>query len=395
MVGPGLAKWTSAALAAKKAANDNRFEPLSRLTLVIASYRRQDCLLRQVVYWAHSPASIVIMDGSPEPLDESLQDLIGSIPNIMYRHIADTYPGRLRKACQFIKTPFAMALADDDFFLMTGLCRAIENLEKHANLVACMGQAMAVEYDHQKKFSFFYPYGGSLRQYRITQPAAADRLRRGMEEYRSATSYAVFRTPVFTEIWDTVGTWSCPWVVEYAQAMLTYILGELSTIEDVYWLRSFEYDTISNTTDWNLTIGVSEWWNSEKFRPEREDFVGRLAGKLAGRSSLSVQESGKAIEGVMDSILFGKHAGLVDPTISDRIIAGTLDFIKKSRLLEKWRKRVWATGLFRRIRNKIRMNYIGVTLNPREAAGSGMDDPLSREAEDVLKLMAGFYAALE
>ncbi len=393
MVNSRLVKWAAASLEEKKPASDDSLEQLSRLTIIIPSYCRQDCLLRQAVYWGQSRARVVIVDGSPESLSAQVRDLISHLPNLTYLHTVDTYVNRLKEACRYIKTPYAMALADDDFFLMTGLCRAIESLDRNSDLVACMGQAMAVDYKRDNGGGYFYPYGGSLWRYQVTHANAIERLHFGIDNYRSVTSYAMFRGPIFTEIWHTIGPWSCPEATEYAHAIITYILGGISTIDDLYWLRSSEYEWVSNAKDWNRTLDFRTWWSSQDFKHERADFVARLVSKLADHSSLNTQEATNIIMEVINYILLGRHEGLTNHNAFEMLISHVLKFVSTFRLLDEMRKKIWNTKFSIWTRNRIRAVALRATVNPKEAAAFVVGDRIAREAEDVLRLMSRFYAA--
>jgi hypothetical protein len=59
---------------------------LPLLTVVIPSYCRQDFIIRQCAYWHGSGLSVVIMDGSPEPLASNLHQAITGLGDITYVH---------------------------------------------------------------------------------------------------------------------------------------------------------------------------------------------------------------------------------------------------------------------------------------------------------------------
>ena len=68
---------------------------LSDLTVVIPTYRRGEFVWRQFAYWGESDASVVILDGSPEPLD-----IPGELrsENIRYIHSGTPFTERLSTA---------------------------------------------------------------------------------------------------------------------------------------------------------------------------------------------------------------------------------------------------------------------------------------------------------
>ena len=52
--------------------------------------------------------------------------------------MTDTYASRIRRSSNYISTPYAMCLADDDICLKVGLCRAIDKLNQDNEILACM-----------------------------------------------------------------------------------------------------------------------------------------------------------------------------------------------------------------------------------------------------------------
>ena len=158
MISSGLIIWMERELEKKKKKSNNAHHQLSQLTIVIPSFFRQEYLLRQVVLWAFTDATIIIADGTSEPLDSRLIEIISNIPNISYKHLTDSYTSRIKKSSNYISTPYAMCLADDDIFLKEGLCRAIDKLNQDNEILACMGQSIGVDYDAKSMQGNYFSY---------------------------------------------------------------------------------------------------------------------------------------------------------------------------------------------------------------------------------------------
>ena len=395
MLSARLVEWAKATLGEKKRAANDDLARLSQLTIVIPSFGRQNFLLRQVAYWGHSRATVIIVDGSPASIASELEGLLHDLPNITYLNFVDTYANRLREACRNITTPYAMCLADDDLFLMKGLCLAIDHLDRNSDVVACIGQAMAVDFDHQKQCAYFFRYGDSLRKYRVMHADSAERIRLGMNAYRSATFYAVFRAPIFTKIWDALQMTSCPEVIEYEQAIRTYMLGSLSSIDDLYWIRSFECDAVNSPIDGSRKLDFATWWSSREYKDDCAEFVERQARNLSRHSSLGAQEARNVILEAMAFILSGKSTGLMNEDLFSFLVNRASKFIRSHPRLAINKLRSTKLGMI--IRNKIR-NTVSATVRnsavePIVAAESGITGHMARELDDIRALMSSFHTA--
>lgn len=392
MINAGLVEWVKANLE-KKAETNRGHDHLSQLTIVIPSFCRQDYLLRQIAYWSFSKVTIIIADGSPVPIDSQLLDLISDIRNIKYLNLNDSYVNRLKEACKYIKTPYAMCLADDDFFLMEGLCQTIDYLNKNGEIVACIGQAIGVDYDDKKMSTYYFPYGGSLENYQVQQKYSVTRVHYGIDNYRTATSYAVFRASTFKDIWRSIQMTSCLEATEYEHAITTYAIGKLSTIANIYWLRSFECEPIDSLIDGTRKLDFLTWWNSEEYKLECVNFVRRLAIKLSENSFLNEQDSSNEINKIINYILSKRHTGLVNKNLFMMILSGVIKGVNNSSYLHKCFTKVKSTHIGRIIRNCIIAAIRGATVDSTEFPVDQMSNQTSLEIKNILVFITNFHAA--
>ena len=70
----------------KVSVNECYINSLTRLTVVIPSYERQEYLLRAILFWAGSPSKLIIVDGSEKPLPKQILKVVGNLANIRYIH---------------------------------------------------------------------------------------------------------------------------------------------------------------------------------------------------------------------------------------------------------------------------------------------------------------------
>ena len=290
-----LEEWVTQALNNKSKSRGN-LSRLEKLTVVIPSYGRSDFLLRQAVYWGNDVARVVIVDGSPQPLSTKMQEALSCQTNIKYLHSPETIFARLRLAAQHIHTPYAVMLGDDEFHLKKGLCQAIDKLDRDSTLVACIGQSLGFFPGARIMYSKGYPHW----RYEV-QGDIRERLISGMTNYNAATCYAVLREPVWRRSWGGMQPWSHLPAVELQQAIVTYIHGKLSTVDEVYWLRSGENPSVKIESEGAPEeLAFEDWWLSSEFKLECERFVEVLVGEVLSVGQLGYEEAKKLIVEVMD-----------------------------------------------------------------------------------------------
>ncbi len=286
---------------------------LSDLTIIIPTYERSLYLLRQIAYLSKWKTTVLIADGSKNPLHNDLISIIEKLPGIHYKHNPIHYPQRIFEASQKIKTPFAMCLAEDDFFMPSGLVAAIAKLEKDSNSIVCMGQALG--FDKYRDSNYLFHYGTNLKNYSVVGNLPQDRIQIGLNNYRSATPYAVFRTNAFLKIWEQRENISSLEAVEYEHAIRTYLEGNLVTVPEIYWLRSFECPPVASSKDGTRNDSYNVWKNSARFKDEYMVFRKRITSLIKERAGISYLEAEKVFQCVDEAIVSGSHASLVDKTI--------------------------------------------------------------------------------
>jgi glycosyltransferase domain-containing protein len=295
---------------------------LSKLTIVIPTFERPDFLLRQIRYMANWNVRIIIIDGSEVPLSAELLIILKDLPHIDYRHRQLSYVARLSSIVNEVVTPYVMCLADDDLYLQTGLLHAINKLELDSSAVACMGQSLGLDKFLSK--SYVFRYGSNLQNYSVVGVTPQQRILNGFSEYRSAASYAIFRTSVFKDIWVPREDISCLEAVEYEHAIRTYLYGGLITTESIYWLRSFESQPIPSVLDGNRATDFDIWFNADGFKEERITFENRLISLFEDSGNISELDSEKIYNDIIGKIIGKSHSSLAEVDFKGLILANLL-----------------------------------------------------------------------
>jgi hypothetical protein len=80
--------------------------------------------------------------------------------------------------------------------------------------------------------------------------------------------------------WGNLQAWSSPYAGELQQALIICILGRFTTVNEVYWMRSFEAPPISIKGISDRRLSFYDWWATDKYRAERDDFIDFLTNEV-------------------------------------------------------------------------------------------------------------------
>ncbi|MDA9178350.1 TIGR00180 family glycosyltransferase [Amylibacter sp.] len=251
-----------------------KYSHLSKLTVIIPSYCRQDFIIRQSAYWHGTGVSVIIMDGSPKPIDDDMKKVINGLFDITYVHSASILVDRLKHASTLIKTPYSVLCGDDEFLLSSGINNSIDFLENNQDYVACIGQSLHFylsNYGSKCK----YGTGYDTFKYEVKHDSIQCRLNASVRNYNAATCYAITKSPVWCRSWGNLLKCSSGYINELEHAFTTYIWGNVASVDDVYWMRSNE-NLPAETID-AQRLPIETWWASDEFKTERMNFFTKLA----------------------------------------------------------------------------------------------------------------------
>lgn len=259
------------------------------ITVVVPSYERQDFLLRQFIYWCDSDVQLLVLDGSDKPLPKNILIIVNELENVTYLHLPISVENRLNKAINFIKTPYVVSLSDDEFLLKSTLEKLANRLDEDKNLSGCIGQSLRFNFHRDKDvidYSKGYPHLG----FRAEHKEVLERIKYGMNPYNAATSYGLLRKDVWLEGWGEIEKYSCVYVSEIYQAIVTYVCGKYIAIDDLYWLRSDENAPVEINNE-NRQFEFDQWWADRSFLLEKNKFLNRLQKIILNRTELNSDEA--------------------------------------------------------------------------------------------------------
>ena len=264
------------------------------------------------MYLSNYSVKLIIVDGSNKKISEKFINELKFCKDFEYIHSMEmSYVERIKFATKKVKTNFAMCLAEDDFLVFKGVKKAIDVVNNDNSLSACFGQVAGLDYNKTKKKSFFIDYGLSLKNYSICQTNTLDRLFFAFNSYRSFSPYAVFRKKIFETIWSNIETCSCLELTEYEHAINTLLLGQIKTVDEIFWIRSQELDSIDSKLDGSRKNNFNKWYKDKFFEDEVKKFKKRVSKNITFHLEYSLNEALNLLDSLIFLILEKKsHVGL-------------------------------------------------------------------------------------
>lgn len=216
---------------------------LSRLTIIVPTYQRHEFVLRQFQYWSGSDVRVVILDGSPEPMN-----IPGALlhENIQYVHTPVPFRERLSSVGRYVTTPYCAMLSDDEFFTFSGLRSAISRLDADQSIAGCVGRCLYFFVD-QGRFLLKDAY----REWRPFSETAVTPLQRLDEDLppnkTHMAHYSIMRSALWVRILENAyrHEFSSAYVYERLVNLQRAMLGRTIILEDLLWFRSMENRNIA------------------------------------------------------------------------------------------------------------------------------------------------------
>jgi len=216
---------------------------LRRLTVVIPTFGRPQYLRRQVSYWKDSSVRVLVLDGSDRANSE-----IEFPTNFTYLHSREGFLARLISATQVVRTEFVALLADDEFFLKSGLADAVSHLDHNREVIGCVGRCLYFFVD-QGRFLVSHAYR-DWKPFSTTNDSLATRLDLDLPPNKTHMAmYGVYRTNHWVSMVQGAYSvpFSCGYVYERLLNLHRTVLGRTEILESLLWMRSKENPPIMNS----------------------------------------------------------------------------------------------------------------------------------------------------
>lgn len=252
---------------------------LSRLTLIMLTYNRQEYALRNMAYWSSMPVTLIVVDGSQEAINNEKLLEYGS--NIKYYHKPESLYERIRFVIGKQNTEYTALLGDDEFYSPTAISKCIQRLDANKELVSCIGRCLA-----------FYEINGVVKgypdileqeNYSVMNDEPFERMTAHLNPYTPSTIYSITRT----KQWNLA--MSCAFLKEYAVYTIgerifeavNAFLGKSTVIPELMWYRSKEQEGIRNTDiSLNRDLFFYQWWFDDEKKNEHDEMLRNVLNTL-------------------------------------------------------------------------------------------------------------------
>ncbi|MDC1014863.1 TIGR00180 family glycosyltransferase, partial [Candidatus Pelagibacter sp.] len=225
---------------------------LSKLTLVMATYGRQDHAIRNMRYWSNTGVVFLVLDASPNPIKNKQLKNFGN--NILYVHDQSDYNERIVNSFSKINTKYTQLICDDEFYPISSVISSIKELEKNEKIISCMGVCLGFEVDKKNKKIFSKRiYERLIGNYNHTMnPDPVERMSGYMTNYIPFLMYAMIRSETWKKAFflpirfkrekdmeNNLEKFNFFASDEAQINMYLSFAGKSKVLPELYWLRSF------------------------------------------------------------------------------------------------------------------------------------------------------------
>lgn len=215
-----------------------------RVTAVVMSYKRQDFLRRQLIYYANKPIHLIFADGSDEGWGSADSGSIGEM-TWEYLRISGslTYLKRLAEATLRVRTEYMLFLDDEECVLWTGINQAIAFLSVNSDHACAGGSAYTTKLSQRRLC--LVPHYADANRFSLTLNDSFRRFHHLFNSKRAkACFYQVSRTADVKVFAETVGNYSLCGKSRYVPELLYHgflaLCGKYEPGVYPFWIRHGE-----------------------------------------------------------------------------------------------------------------------------------------------------------
>ncbi len=263
-------------------------------TLLVPTMNRSDFLIRLLRYYEEVgfDGCICIGDSSsPEHVERTkrvIETLRGKL-NIIYQE----YPGIndavcLKRLLDFVSTPYAAFVADDDFLVPSALNQCAKFLGEHPDYVAAHGIGIAITLDSKGLYGQITQCG-HYRQPVIEAKSASQRLDDHLSHY-SVTLFSVHRIESWRAMYRDVHLLKDKtFGSELLSCCKSVILGKSKELDCLYVVRQ-------NHAQRYLLPDMYDWITSPEWYSSYLVFCNGLAEALTLQDNISIEKAQKVVK---------------------------------------------------------------------------------------------------
>ncbi len=270
-------------------------------TIIVNTYNRHKYLKRLLNFYDQydDHINILILDSSSKDPDKEL-NLLFDKKNIEYhRYVPSTFmPEKIAKGCKYIKTPYVLICADDDFAIPQAILKCVNFLNQNTDYSSAQG----VTYKHlvsgnDKEINFIFKKS-IVNARSIDDDKPIKRLSRYCKDHTLCnTYYSVQRSELFSKIWKESSLYANDWAMaEFFPCSMSLLYGKMKVLPFFYASRE------ANQIRWYNYKRLSEMYSTKNLSKSSTG----LANQLCLINKISWEKSLKKITYLLN--IYASHA---------------------------------------------------------------------------------------
>jgi len=271
------------------------------ITLLVPTMNRSDFLIRMLRYYDDIgfEGCICIGDSSsPEHVERTKRviEILRGRLNIIYREYPDLNDAVcLKRLLDFVSTPYAAFVADDDFLVPNALNQCAKFLGEHPDYVAAHGIGIAITLDSKGLYGQITQCG-LYRQPVIEAKSASQRLDDHLNHY-SVALFSVHRIESWRAMYRDVHLLKDKsFGSELLPCCKSVILGKPKELDCLYVVRQMH-------TQRYLLPDEHDWITSPEWHSSYMVFRDSLAETLALQDNISIEKAREVVKQAFRSYL--------------------------------------------------------------------------------------------
>lgn len=234
---------------------------LDKISIVVPTYNRKDYLLRTLEFISsYNFGTVIVVDGTPG-LD-STEEVASKFPNVTYIHSELGFVTRIAMTIPLVKSEYVALWGDDEYWLPSFFCNAMEFLSNNPDYVHCIGLAVSFSGTPSIEIKPEYP---ALRNLHLRGATPSSRLYSRFRNYVWGGLWGVARTSAWAKSWATSIIQEFPvrgaTEIQFEAGMAWQ--GGVKVLQELAWFRSSESSSIDSSADVSLHHANSvfhDWW---------------------------------------------------------------------------------------------------------------------------------------
>lgn len=307
---------------------------LSKVTIIIPSYKRQEYALNALKYWSKYAVDLHLVDGSENPIIDIDREIKN--PQTKYHHIKIlSEVDRIKKILPLIKTKYTILSSDDDLLLPEALSNCVEEIEKDNDIISCYGQTLS--FYNVENSTMFYRTDYKLNNFKNISNNAVERINKQMNDYVPSIIYSVMPTDIFQNIFDVENFDEFRYYasLELRATLLVTYYGKSKTTNNLLLLRN--KSGISAISRNSKTTSFFRTMFLPKQKSQRTKFINELVKSIIKKEKNDVKMLKKIFNSAFRKYLFFTLKLFLRKGLS-MIIVNNILFLYKMRREKKRKK---------------------------------------------------------